>query len=123
MINDFDPEQALARWIALDKERGSRLSAFKATLAQREITSQEKLHLLKVWMTEIDESQKAERTLLLKHFRAAGLSLQFTMTAEGKIWNLVPMPSEIEALWRDRMRCLWKKKLDGKRPPARREKP
>jgi len=102
MINDFDPEQALARWIALDEEKWSRFYAFKATLAQREITSQEKLHLLKVWMTEINESQRAELTLLLKQFRAAGLSLQVTKTAEGKIWNLVPMPSEIEALWRDR---------------------
>lgn len=102
MTNHFDPEQGLARWTALDEEKWSRFYACKAYLAQQDIPGREKLHLIKTWMAEINESQRAELTLLLRQFRAAGFSLQLSKPAGKRIWNLVPLPPEVEAPWRER---------------------
>jgi hypothetical protein len=97
-MNDFDPEQALARWIALEKDRSNSFRTYKATVDTQEITPEAKLRLLQIWMTGVNEAQKEERTLLLKQFYTVGLSLQ----KRGSDWNLIPMPDGIDALWKEK---------------------
>jgi hypothetical protein len=92
MANAFDPEEALARWKALEEEKWRGLDAYRASWKADEISGQENLRLMKEWMTRVNEAQAEERARLLKHIHAAKLSLE--TTTDG--WRLVPMAPWLE---------------------------
>src|SRR5262249_18648208 len=97
MANAFDPEEALARWKALEEEKWRGLDAYRASWKADDISGQEKLRLVKDWMTRVNEAQAEERARLLKQIRTAKLNLQ--KTTDG--WRLVPMPPWLEEDLRD----------------------
>lgn len=97
MTNEFDPEQALARWRALEEEKWRGLEEYRAGLKTDNLTGHEKLRLRKEWLTRVSKAQAGERAHLLKQLRAAKLWLQ--KTTDG--WSLVPMPPWLEDLHRE----------------------
>jgi hypothetical protein len=97
MTDAIDPEEALARWRALEEEKWRSLDVCRASWKADGISGPEKLRLMKEWQTCTNEAQAEERTRLLKHFHAAKLSLQQTV---GIGWSLVPMPPWLEEEFR-----------------------
>ncbi|HEU5346307.1 MAG TPA: hypothetical protein VFU60_18300 [Ktedonobacterales bacterium] len=92
MATEFDPEEALARWKALEEEKWRGLDVYRASWKADGISGQEKLRLIKDWMTRVNEAQAEERARLLQQLRAAKLSLE--TTTDG--WRLVPMKPWLE---------------------------
>lgn len=90
MATEFDSEQALARWRALEEEKWRGLDIYRASLKADDIPAQERLLLIKDWLTRVREAQTEERARLLKQLRAAKLTLQ--KTADD--WRLVPIPPQ-----------------------------
>ncbi|HEX2348531.1 MAG TPA: hypothetical protein VHI51_08850, partial [Ktedonobacterales bacterium] len=92
MANAFDPEEALARWRALEEEKWRDYAVQRASWKADQLAEQEKLRLVKVWSNRVSQAQAEERARVLKSLRAAGLNLQ--KTNDG--WRLVPMRAWLE---------------------------